>query len=125
MGRWPERLDGRAVRSVDARGKHLFIRFDGDLTLHSHLRMTGLWGVYRRGERWRRSARRAWLVIRTEDQEGVEFDGPVLELMTDSRTRFDRRLAGLGPDLLADDFDERRYLASRGGGPPGGAGRQP
>jgi endonuclease-8 len=110
LDRWPERLGGRAVRSVDARGKHLFIRFDGDLTLHSHLRMTGHWGVYRRGERWRRSARRAWLVIRTEQHEVVEFDGPVLELMTDSRTRFDRRLTTLGPDILAADFDERRFL---------------
>jgi endonuclease-8 len=111
MDRWPERLEGRGVRAVDAHGKHLFIRFDGDLTLHSHLRMTGQWGVYRRGERWRRSPRRAWLVIRTADHEVVEFDGPVLELMTDSRTRFDQRLAALGPDLLAPDFDERRFLA--------------
>lgn len=111
MDRWPERLDGRAVRGVDARGKHLFIRFEGELTLHSHLRMTGQWGVYGRGERWRRSPRRAWLVIRTEQHEVVEFDGPVLELMTEARTRFDRRLATLGPDLLADDFDERRFLA--------------
>jgi endonuclease-8 len=110
LDRWPERLGGRAVRAVDARGKHLFIRFEGDLTLHSHLRMTGQWGVYRRGERWRRSPRRAWLVIRTEQHEVVEFDGPVLELMTDSRTRFDRRLATLGPDVLAADFDERRFL---------------
>lgn len=109
--RWPQRLGGRSVRSVDARGKHLFIRFEGDLTLHSHLRMTGQWGVYRRGERWRRSRSRAWLVIRTEQHDVVEFDGPVLELMTDSRTRFDRRLATLGPDLLADDFDERGWLA--------------
>ena len=38
--RLPLRLAGRAVRSVDAHGKHLFLRFDGDLTLHSHLRMT-------------------------------------------------------------------------------------
>jgi len=110
LDRWPERLGGRGVRSVDARGKHLFIRFEGDLTLHSHLRMTGQWGVYRRGERWRRSPRRAWLVLRTEQHEVVEFDGPVLELMTDSRTRFDRRLAALGPDLLAPDFDERRFV---------------
>ena len=121
LDRWPDRLDGRGVRAVEARGKHLFIRFDGDLTLHSHLRMTGLWGVYRRGQRWRRSPRRAWLVIRTEDHEVVEFDGPVLELMTDSRTRFDRRLAMLGPDLLADDFDERRYLASMRRDSPAGA----
>jgi endonuclease VIII len=111
LDRWPDRLEGRAVRTVDARGKHLFIRFEGDLTLHSHLRMTGGWGVYRRGQRWRRSPRRAWLVIRTEEHEVVQFDGPVLELMTDSRTRFDRRLASLGPDLLASDFDERRFLA--------------
>jgi endonuclease-8 len=110
LDRWPERLGGRAVRAVDARGKHLFIRFEGDLTLHSHLRMTGQWGVYRRGERWRRSPRRAWLVIRTERHEVVEFDGPVLELMTDSRTRFDRRLAGLGPDVLAEQLDERGFL---------------
>ncbi len=34
---------------MDAKGKHLFIRFEGELTLHSHLRMTGAWGVYRRG----------------------------------------------------------------------------
>ena len=110
LDRWPERLGGRAVRSVDAHGKHLFLRFEGDLTLHSHLRMTGKWGVYARGERWRRAPHRAWLVIRTAEHEVVEFDGPVLELMTDSRTRFDRRLAELGPDPIADDFDERAFL---------------
>ena len=106
LDRWPERLRGRAVRSVDARGKHLFVRFDGDLTLHSHLRMSGWWGVFRRGERWRRSPRRAWLVIRTPEHEVVQFDGPVLELMTDGRTRFDQRLAGLGPDVLGEELDE-------------------
>ncbi len=111
LDRWPERLGGRVVRAVDAHGKHLFVRFEGDLTLHSHLRMTGKWGVYRRGERWRRSPRRAWLVIRTEQHEVVEFDGPVLELMTESRARFDHRLAGLGPDVLAEECDERLFLA--------------
>ena len=108
--RWPERLADRAVASVDAHGKHLFLRFEGDLTLHSHLRMGGKWGVYRRGERWRRSPRRAWLVIRTRDHAVVQFDGPVLELMTESRTRFDRRFAALGPDIVSDDFDERAFL---------------
>src|ERR1700689_5700144 len=62
--RWPERLAGRAVRSVDAHGKHLFIRFDGELTLHSHLRMTGSWGVHREGARWKRARGRAWLGLR-------------------------------------------------------------
>ena len=108
--RWPERLAGHPVRAVDAHGKHLFVRFGGGLTLHSHLRMTGKWGVYENGRRWTRSPRRAWLVIRTDTHEVVQFDGPVLELMTDSRTRFDQRLAALGPDVLADDFDERAFL---------------
>jgi len=111
MDRWPERLAGRAVRAVEARGKHLLVRFEGDLTLHSHLRMGGKWSVYERGRRWTRSARRAWLVIRTDEHDVVQFDGPVLELMTDSRVRFDRRLAGLGTDIVADDFDERSFLA--------------
>ena len=106
LDRWPERLAGRAVRSVDARGKHLFVRFEGDLTLHSHLRMGGRWSVYRPGQRWTRSPRRAWLVVRTAEHEVVQFDGPVLELMTDSRTRFDLRLAALGPDIVAEEFDE-------------------
>src|SRR4051794_26475280 len=108
--RWPERLGGHAVRSVDAHGKHLFLRFDNDLTLHSHLRMTGWWGVYEHGRRWGRSPRRAWLVIRTGEHEVVQFDGPVLELMTDSRTRFDQRLTSLGPDILAPELDEVTFL---------------
>jgi endonuclease-8 len=110
MDRWPERLAGRAVTRVDAHGKHLFLRFEGDLTLHSHLRMGGWWGVYPHGKRWGRSPRRAWLVIRTADHEVVQFDGPVLELMTESRSRFDRRLAALGPDVLAGELDEAAVL---------------
>src|SRR5258708_6042344 len=103
--RWPDRLAGRAVTAVDAHGKHLFLRFEGDLTLHSHLRMTGAWAVYRHGQRWRRAPRRAWLVIHSGESEVVEFDGPLLELVTESRTRFDRRLAPLGPE-----FDRARFV---------------
>ena len=108
--RWPERLAGREVRSVDTHGKHLFLRFEGDLVIHSHLGMTGAWGVFGPGRRWARSGFRAWLVIRCGGREIVEFDGPTLELMTDGRTRFDQRLAALGPDVLAESFDERRFL---------------
>ncbi|MBB4661188.1 Fpg/Nei family DNA glycosylase [Conexibacter arvalis] len=108
--RWPQRLAGRRVTRVDPYGKHLFLRFEGGLTLHSHLRMNGAWAVYPPGARWRKSPRRAWLVVRAGEVEVVEFDGPVLELMTDSRTRFDQRLRALGPDLLADDFAPERFL---------------
>jgi endonuclease VIII len=111
LDRWPARLAGRVLTSVDTHGKHLFLRFEGDLVLHSHLGMTGVWGVYAPGRRWGRSPRRAWIVFRAAGQEVVEFDGPLLELMTEGRTRFDQRLAALGPDVLSTDFDGARFLA--------------
>ena len=112
LDRWPSRLEGRAVRSIDTHGKHLFLRFDGDLVLHSHLGMVGVWGVYGPGRRWGRSARRAWIVFRAGDHEVVEFDGPLLELMTEGRTRFDQRLAALGPDVLATSSVPRAVPAA-------------
>ena len=39
--RLPERLAGRSVVGVDAHGKHLLLRFEGGLTLHSHPRLGG------------------------------------------------------------------------------------
>ena len=105
--RWPERLAGRAVTSVDAHGKHLFVRFEGDLTIHSHLRMSGAWRVRERRD-W--APRAAWLVLRRGDREVVQVDGPVLELMTESRTRFDQRLSRLGPDILAPRLDRNAVL---------------
>src|ERR671938_735051 len=76
--RWPERLEGRAVRSVDAHGKHLFLRFEGDLVVHSHLRMTGAWRVLDSG---RRPSASAWLVLRRGERSVVQLRGPVLELL--------------------------------------------
>jgi len=108
--RWPRQLQGRSVRSVEAHGKHLFLRFEGNLTLHSHLRVSGLWDVCREGQRWRRAPRRAWLVLRSGGWEVIEFDGPVLELASDARLRSDPYLAALGQDVLAESFDMDRFL---------------
>lgn len=105
--RWPERLAGQAVTGVDAHGKHLFLRFEGGLVIHSHLRMTGKWRV--RDADWP-VPRSAWLVIRRGDTVVAQINGPVLELMTASRARFDRRLAMLGPDILAPELDEAAFL---------------
>jgi endonuclease-8 len=108
--RWPERLAGRAVTAVDAHGKHLFLRFEGGLTIHSHLRMSGSWRVLAGDQRASRSSRSLWLMLRRGDRRVLQFNGPVLELMTESRTRFDQRIAGLGPDILAPEFDHERFL---------------
>jgi endonuclease-8 len=80
--------------------------------------MVGSWGAYPPGRRWPRSPRRAWLVMRVEGVDVVQFDGSTLELLTAGRTRFDQRLAGLGPDILADDFDEAEFLRRLRGDDP-------
>ena len=49
-------------------------------------------------------------MLHSRGHEVVEFDGPVLELMTAGRTRLDPHLAELGPDVLADEFDRARFL---------------
>ena len=108
--RWAERLTGTRIQGVDTHGKHLFVRFDGDLVLHSHLGMVGSWGSYGPGRRWGRSPRRAWLVMRVGGRDVVQFDGSTLELITGGRRRFDQRLAALGPDVLAGTFDGSEFL---------------
>ncbi len=107
---WAERLSGHAVSAIETHGKNLFIVFDHDLLLHSHLRMTGIWDVRPVGGRWRRAPSRAWLILRADGHEAVQYDGPVLELLTAGRRRFDQRLAALGPDILADEFDAGAFL---------------
>jgi endonuclease VIII len=104
---WPARLAGQAVTRVDTHGKHLFVHFEDGLVLHSHLGMVGSWSV--RPEL--RPSRRAWLAIRSRERWVIERDGPTLELITEGRVRFDQRLAGLGPDVLAAEFDSTRFLA--------------
>jgi len=106
LDRWPQRLAGRAVTTVDTHGKHLFLRFEGGLVLHSHLGMSGSWVVARERRPWRR----AWVVLRVDERWVVELDGPLLELLTEGRVRFDQRLSGLGPDVLAPMFDSARFL---------------
>jgi endonuclease-8 len=99
-----ERLDGRRLDGVDVHGKNLLLRF-GDLVLHSHLGMNGAWHVYRRGGPWRKPAAAAWAVLRGEEWEAVQFGGPTLRVLRAGAVRLDPQLAGLGPDVLAEDFD--------------------
>jgi endonuclease-8 len=108
--RWPPRLADRAIEQIQTRGKNLLLHFEGGLVLVSHLRMTGSWSVFRPGQRWHRARSRAWIVLVRDGHSVVEFDGPVLELMTEGRARLDQRLSMLGPDVLAAEFDEPRFL---------------
>jgi endonuclease-8 len=95
------RLKGRRLESVEPNGKHLVMQFEGGLALHSHMRMTGAWHLYRVGERWRQPERRATAVLSFDDVVAVCFAAPVMELVRDAR----QPVAHLGPDILVDPFD--------------------
>jgi endonuclease VIII len=111
-----ERLDGRWLERVEARGKHLLLRF-GDLVLHSHLGMSGAWHVYGRGSRWRKPRSAVWAVLGGDETEAVQFGGPTLRVLTANRLRSDPVLARLGPDVLGPAFDPRAVAASLAASP--------
>ena len=112
-----DRLDGLVLERARPVGKNLLLEF-GDLVLHSHLGMTGSWHVYRRGERWRRPERSAWVVMRGTRGEAAQWGGPTLRVLRRSQVALDPRLASLGPDILAPDLDIDEAVASirRAGG---------
>src|SRR5437660_10054331 len=90
------RLKGRKLESVEPNGKHLVMQFEGGLALHSHMRMSGAWHLYRVGERWRQPERRATAALSFGDVVAVCFAAPVMELVRDAR----QSVAHLGPDIL-------------------------
>jgi endonuclease-8 len=99
-----QRVVGAIVTAVVAEGKNLLIRFDNGLQLRTHLRMTGSWHRYRPGERWRRPASRARLVLEVPGAVAVCFDAPVIELFETRAEAIHPTLSRLGPDLLAPDY---------------------
>jgi len=102
-------LTGRTVLDVTPRGKHLLIRIEGGLTLHSHLQMDGAWKVYAAEQRWSGGpAHQIRAILGTADRTAVGYRLPVLELL---RTTDEHRAVGhLGPDLLGPDWDPGRAL---------------
>ncbi|MEZ0580112.1 Fpg/Nei family DNA glycosylase [Nocardioides sp. MH1] len=118
--RWPSLatvdLSGATVLGTGTHGKHLLTRLDHDgtpLTLHTHLKMEGVWRVYERGQRWSRPAHEARVVLKTDGREAVGFALGLVELFP---TADEAGVIGhLGPDLMDEDFDldegVRRLLA--------------
>ena len=105
-----DRLVGSTITGVDAQGKNLLIRFDNGLEVRTHLQMHGSWHRYRPGERWRRPASRARLVIEVPGSVAVCFDAPTVELFEQRAERLHGALSKLGPDLLGDAFDRMEAL---------------
>lgn len=112
---------GSVVRSVESNGKHLLITFargEDDVVLHTHMKMTGEWHVYRPGERWWSPPSEARVVICTEEFVAPCFRPPVVELMTTREIALHAVLPELGPDIIRDEFDADEALRRLRASPP-------
>lgn len=97
-------LAGRTVSGVRTYGKHLFVRFDDELSLHNHLRMDGSWHVHPLGTRWRVPAHQVRVILTNAQYEALGVRLHDMELLRTDQE--DRRIAHLGPDLLDPEWSE-------------------
>lgn len=98
-------LAGTTVTAIEPRGKHLLIAFDNGLALHTHLRMTGSWHRYTPGEKWKKPAHLASVVLEVADSVVVCFSAPIVDLVKSDTTERHPSIKALGPDLLGETFD--------------------
>jgi len=103
-------FDGARFERVEANGKHLLFRLDGDRWIHCHLLMFGAWRVHRLGTvlepdptvRAELTTTRARLRLIRGQVLDFGLGDPYAELPV---------LRALGPDTLAEPFDEARFRA--------------
>ncbi|MGI8679810.1 MAG: Fpg/Nei family DNA glycosylase [Jatrophihabitans sp.] len=98
-------LRGQTVAGVLARGKHLLIRFDDGLTLHSHLRMDGSWYLSAAGSPGPRRHPDHLIRALVGNDDWVATGYRVHDLHIVSRAREHDLVGHLGPDLLGADWD--------------------
>lgn len=102
---------GRTVDDVTAQGKWISMKFSGDLTLLTHMLMSGSWHIYRPGERWQRREVDMRIVVKTEKIWAVAFNVPIAEFHTADTLRRRPGFKSLGQDVLGEDFDPQRSIA--------------
>ncbi|HSN42470.1 MAG TPA: DNA-formamidopyrimidine glycosylase family protein [Propionibacteriaceae bacterium] len=105
--RWPgistASLTPSTTVEVVARGKHLLHRLDSGWTIHSHLRMDGMWRVRDTSGFADLTNPAIRAVVASSSWTAIGWRLGMLDLV---RTSEENTLIGhLGPDLLGDDWD--------------------
>ena len=98
---------GDIIGAVEAVGKNLLIRFPKHLVLHTHMKMTGSWHLYRTHESWQQPAHLARAIVEVSDWIAVCFSAPTVRTWRDIAGQ-PNPLSHLGPDLClpAVDLDQ-------------------
>ncbi|GAA0781015.1 Fpg/Nei family DNA glycosylase [Roseibium denhamense] len=94
-------MDGRVCGDVEAYGKHLIYRFEGEAILHIHL---GLFGRIRKRKMPEPEPRGAVRIRLAGDTHLVDINGPTACEILDPDD-LARLTARIGPDLLRPDAD--------------------
>ncbi|WP_159802608.1 DNA-formamidopyrimidine glycosylase family protein [Arthrobacter zhaoguopingii] len=103
-------LDGAQVKEHVTHGKHLLTRFEGGLTLHTHLRMHGSWTVTAPGRKLPRTLLPDARVILEVDGGPTAYGMhlPVVDLLP---TGAEGDVVGhLGPDPLRNDWSAQEAV---------------
>jgi endonuclease-8 len=112
-------VEGQRVTAVRAHGKHVIIELGDGRALLSFLRMQGNWSAFEKSKLrpglLRKTARDpSWddeettLIIETESTVAILTRAAWAELAP--LAKIEARLSGLGPDLLAPDYDQAEVL---------------
>jgi len=96
-------LAGRSVTEAVPRGKHLLIRTDDGLTVHTHLKMEGRWRITPASGRLRESYR-IRVILANAEWRAVGYQLGIVEVLPTAQE--DRVTGHLGPDLLGPDWDQ-------------------
>jgi endonuclease VIII len=105
-------LTGRLVTEAVARGKHLLIRTDNGLTVHTHLKMEGYWRVQPADGAGLRPLGRSHqlrLVLANKQWLAAGYLLGITEVLPTGRE--DQVTGHLGPDLLGEDWDPAAAVA--------------
>lgn len=102
-------LVGQAVTEAVSRGKHLLIRTDRGLTVHTHLKMEGAWRIRPADGRPLGDSYRLRLVLANAEWTAAGYQLGITEVLPTARE--DRVVGHLGPDLLGPDWDAAAAVA--------------
>ena len=109
-------LSGQVVTEALSRGKHLLIRTDGGLSVHTHLKMEGYWRVQpANGGRPPGPGYQLRLVLGNERWLAAGYLLGITEVLRTARE--DQIVGHLGPDLLGPDWDPAAAVARLGRAP--------
>ena len=102
-------LAGQTVTEAVARGKHLLIRTDRGLTVHTHLKMEGAWRIQPAAGRPPAPSHKLRLLLANAEWIAAGYQLGITEVLRTARE--DLVTGHLGPDLLGPDWDPDAAVA--------------